>query len=106
MTVMSPGSGKSLPISKRNCFGVDAKMLRSMRNEKNVNSLEEMLYAWGGRLKRPTFSGTRRLIVCNGLWICDAIVHGPDRTDGLALSLSKNWKGTTRVLTSLLKIFI
>ena len=43
MTLMSPGSSKSLPVSKMNYFGVGAKMLRSMMREKNVNSLEEMV---------------------------------------------------------------
>ncbi len=43
MTVMSPGSSKSLPVSKMNYFGVGAKMLRSMMRAKNVNSLEEMI---------------------------------------------------------------
>jgi peroxiredoxin family protein len=43
MTMMSPGSSKSLPISQMNYFGVGAKMLRSMMKEKNVNSLEEMI---------------------------------------------------------------
>ncbi len=43
MTVMSPGSSKSLPVSKMNYFGVGAKMLRSMMKAKNVNSLEEMI---------------------------------------------------------------
>ncbi len=43
MTLMSPGSSKSLPVSKMNYFGVGAKMLRSMMKEKNVNSLEEMV---------------------------------------------------------------
>ena len=43
MTLMSPGSSESLPVSKMNYFGVGAKMLRSMMKEKNVNSLEEMI---------------------------------------------------------------
>jgi peroxiredoxin family protein len=43
MTLMSPGSSKSLPVSQMNYFGVGAKMLRSMMKEKNVNSLEEMI---------------------------------------------------------------
>jgi peroxiredoxin family protein len=43
MTVMSPGSSKSLPVSKMNYFGVGAKMLRSMMKEKNVSSLEQMI---------------------------------------------------------------
>jgi peroxiredoxin family protein len=43
MTLMSPGSSKSLPVSQMNYFGVGAKMLRSMMKEKNVSSLEEMI---------------------------------------------------------------
>ncbi len=43
MTVMSPGSSESLPVSKMNYFGVGAKMLRSMMKQKNVSSLEEMI---------------------------------------------------------------
>jgi peroxiredoxin family protein len=43
MTLMSPGSSKSLPVSKMNYFGVGAKMLRSMMKQKNVSSLEEMI---------------------------------------------------------------
>jgi peroxiredoxin family protein len=43
MSLMSPGSSKSLPVSKMNYFGVGAKMLRSMMKEKNVSSLEEMI---------------------------------------------------------------
>jgi peroxiredoxin family protein len=43
MTLMSPGSSKSLPVSKMNYFGVGAKMLRSMMKEKNVDSLEKMI---------------------------------------------------------------
>ncbi len=43
MALMSPGSSKSLPVSTMNCFGVGAKMLRSMMKEKNVSSLEEMI---------------------------------------------------------------
>lgn len=43
MTLMSPGSSKSLPVSKMNYFGVGAKMLRSMMKDKNVSSLEEMI---------------------------------------------------------------
>jgi peroxiredoxin family protein len=33
MTLMSPGSSKSLPVSTMNYFGVGAKMLRSMMDE-------------------------------------------------------------------------
>ncbi|MCI0656781.1 MAG: DsrE/DsrF/DrsH-like family protein, partial [Acidobacteria bacterium] len=43
MTLMSPGSSKSLPVSKMNYFGAGAKMLRAMMKEKNVSSLEEMI---------------------------------------------------------------
>ena len=44
MALMSPGSSTSLPVSKMNYFGVGAKMLRSMMKEKNVSSLEEMIF--------------------------------------------------------------
>jgi peroxiredoxin family protein len=43
MALMSPGSSQSLPVSKMNYFGVGAKMLRFMMQEKNVSSLEEMI---------------------------------------------------------------
>ena len=43
MTLMSPGSSKSLPVSQMNYFGAGAKMLRSMMKAKNVSSLEEMI---------------------------------------------------------------
>jgi peroxiredoxin family protein len=43
MTLMSPGSSESLPVSKMNYFGLGAKMLRAMMKEKNVSSLEEMI---------------------------------------------------------------
>jgi peroxiredoxin family protein len=43
MALMSPGSSKSLPVSKMNYFGVGAKLLRSMMKQKNVSSLEEMV---------------------------------------------------------------
>jgi peroxiredoxin family protein len=43
MAVMSPGSSRSLPVSRMNYFGVGSKMLRSMMREKNVSSLEEMV---------------------------------------------------------------
>ncbi len=43
MALMSPGSSKSLPVSRMNYFGVGAKMLRSMMKEKNVRSLEEVI---------------------------------------------------------------
>jgi peroxiredoxin family protein len=43
MALMSPGSSRSLPVSKMNYFGVGAKMLRSMMKEKKVTSLEDMI---------------------------------------------------------------
>ena len=43
MAVMSPGSTRSLPVSKMNYFGVGAKMLRSMMKQRNVSSLEDMV---------------------------------------------------------------
>ncbi len=43
MAVMSPGSSRSLPVSKMNYFGVGATMLRTMMKQKNVSSLEEMI---------------------------------------------------------------
>jgi len=43
MALMSPGSSKSLPVSKMNYFGVGAKMLRSMMKERKVTSLEDMI---------------------------------------------------------------
>lgn len=43
MALMSPGSSKSLPVSRMNYFGVGAKMLRSMMKERKVTSLEDMI---------------------------------------------------------------
>ncbi len=43
MALMSPASSKGLPVSRMNCFGVGAKMLRSMMKKKNASSLEEMI---------------------------------------------------------------
>jgi peroxiredoxin family protein len=43
MALMSPGSSRSLPVSKMNYYGVGAKMLRAMMKQKNVSSLEEMI---------------------------------------------------------------
>ena len=43
MALMSPGSSKSLPVSKMNYFGVGAKMLRAMMEQKKISSLEEMI---------------------------------------------------------------
>jgi peroxiredoxin family protein len=43
MAVTSPASSESLPVSRMNYFGMGAKMLRSMMQEKRVSSLEEMV---------------------------------------------------------------
>jgi len=43
MALMSPGSSRSLPVSKMNYFGVGAKMFRTMMKDRKVNSLEEMI---------------------------------------------------------------
>ena len=43
MTLMTPGSSESLPVSKMNYVGAGAKMLRAMMKQKNVSSLEEMI---------------------------------------------------------------
>ena len=43
MAAMSPGSSQSLPVSKMNYFGIGAKMLRKMMQDKNVSSLEELM---------------------------------------------------------------
>jgi peroxiredoxin family protein len=43
MTLMSPGSSRSLPVSRMNYFGAGSKMLRAMMKAKNVNSLEELI---------------------------------------------------------------
>lgn len=43
MAVMSPGDSRGLPVSRMNYFGVGAKMLRSMMEQKDVTSLEELI---------------------------------------------------------------
>ncbi len=43
MAVMSPDNTTELPVSKMNYFGVGAKMLRKMMQDKNVDSLEQMI---------------------------------------------------------------
>ena len=43
MSVMSPDNTTQLPVSKMNYFGVGAKMLRKMMQDKNVDSLEAMI---------------------------------------------------------------
>jgi peroxiredoxin family protein len=41
--VMTPGSTESMGVSKLNFFGIGAAMLRTMMQEKNVSSVEEMM---------------------------------------------------------------
>ena len=43
MSIMSPDNTTQLPVSKMNYFGVGAKMLRQMMQDKNVESLEDMI---------------------------------------------------------------
>ena len=43
MSVMSPDNTTELPVSKMNYFGVGAKMLRKMMQDRNVDSLEDMI---------------------------------------------------------------
>jgi peroxiredoxin family protein len=41
--VMTPGSSKSLGVSKMNYFGIGATMLRTMMKKQQVSSLEELM---------------------------------------------------------------
>lgn len=43
MALMSPDSSSGLPLSRMNFFGIGAKMMRSMMQEKKVSSLEELM---------------------------------------------------------------
>lgn len=43
MAMMSPDSPARLPLSRMNFFGIGAKMMRSMMQEKKVSSLEELM---------------------------------------------------------------
>ncbi len=43
MAIMSPDSPAGLPLSRMNFFGIGAKMMRSMMQEKRVSSLEELM---------------------------------------------------------------
>jgi len=43
MTLMTPGSSESLPVSRMNYFGAGARMLRAMMKQRNASSLEEMI---------------------------------------------------------------
>lgn len=42
-SMMTPASSKALGVSKMNFFGVGARMLRSMMQEKGIASLEELI---------------------------------------------------------------
>lgn len=43
MSLMTPGSTKDMGVSKLNFFGIGARMLRSMMNDKQVASVEELM---------------------------------------------------------------
>jgi peroxiredoxin family protein len=43
MAIMLPGTSQALPVSKMNYFGVGAKMLRAMMEQRNVSSLEHLI---------------------------------------------------------------
>lgn len=43
MALASPGGTEGLPVSKMNYFGVGARMLRTMMEQENVASLEELM---------------------------------------------------------------
>jgi peroxiredoxin family protein len=43
MALMSPGGSRALPVSKLNFFGIGARMLRAMMQQKHVSSLEELM---------------------------------------------------------------
>lgn len=43
MALMSPDSSSGLPLSRMNFFGIGAKMMRSMMQEKKVSSLEDLM---------------------------------------------------------------
>lgn len=43
MAVMTPSNTTELPVSKMNYFGVGAKMMRKMMQDRNVDSLEDMI---------------------------------------------------------------
>lgn len=43
MSVMTPGSSQTLPISRMNYFGVGSRMLRAMMKQQNVESLEALM---------------------------------------------------------------
>lgn len=43
MSLMTPGSSESLPVSRMNYFGAGSKMLREMMKEQRVESLESLM---------------------------------------------------------------
>ncbi|HSF32498.1 MAG TPA: DsrE/DsrF/DrsH-like family protein [Candidatus Tectomicrobia bacterium] len=43
MALMSPGGTRQLPVSRLNFFGVGAKLLRAMMQQKHVSSLEDLM---------------------------------------------------------------
>ena len=43
MALMSPGGSRALPVSKLNFFGIGARMLRAMMQQKHVSSLEDLM---------------------------------------------------------------
>lgn len=43
MGLMTPGSSEHLPMSRMNYFGVGAKMMRTMMQQRNVESLEDLM---------------------------------------------------------------
>lgn len=43
MALMSPDGTEGLPVSKMNYFGVGARMLRTMMEQENVSSLEDLM---------------------------------------------------------------
>jgi peroxiredoxin family protein len=43
MSLMTPGSSQSLPVSRMNYFGVGSRMLRTMMKQQNVESLEALM---------------------------------------------------------------
>ena len=43
MSVMTPGSSATLPVSRMNYFGVGSRMLRAMMKQQNVESLEALM---------------------------------------------------------------
>ncbi|MGQ0504567.1 MAG: DsrE/DsrF/DrsH-like family protein [Myxococcaceae bacterium] len=43
MSVMTPGSSESLPVSRMNYFGVGSRMLRAMMEQQHVESLEALM---------------------------------------------------------------